>query len=61
MLRRYETEILKVDLAAQRIFVHYVGWAAKWDEWIAIDSIRCVPTFGLDSLVSSTACAHSRV
>jgi hypothetical protein len=26
-----------------RVLVHYVGWSAKWDEWIAFPSSRLAP------------------
>ncbi len=26
-----------------RVMVHYVGWSAKWDEWIAFPSSRLAP------------------
>ena len=29
--------------AAEAVFVHYVGWTAKWDEWIPRDSRRIQP------------------
>lgn len=27
-----------------RIHIHYIGWEPKWDEWIAHDSFRIVPS-----------------
>jgi hypothetical protein len=30
-------EVLHVDVAKSRIYVHYDGFSAKWDEWLKLD------------------------
>lgn len=38
-----EATILQVDQEGNRIFVHYNGWPARWDEWISTNSPRIAP------------------
>lgn len=38
-----EATILQVDREGNRIFVHYNGWPARWDEWIFTNSPRIAP------------------
>jgi hypothetical protein len=38
-----EATILDVDRLEKRLFVHYNGWPARWDEWLPFDSPRLAP------------------
>ena len=38
-----EATVIEVDRPGNRIFVHYNGWPARWDEWISTDSPRVAP------------------
>ena len=38
-----EADIVKVDPASRRIKVAYVGWSARWDEWLSWDDERVSP------------------
>lgn len=29
----------------RRVFIHYFGWPARWDEWIDVQSSRLAPRF----------------
>lgn len=35
-----EAEVLEVDLARRRVFVSYVHWSRKWDEWVSMSDHR---------------------
>lgn len=35
-----EADVIKVDAAGRRIKIAYVGWSAKWDEWLPWDDAR---------------------
>jgi len=37
----YESTIR--DVRADKVMVHYNGWASSWDEWIPVDSERLAP------------------
>jgi hypothetical protein len=30
-------EIVNVDMEKNSIFIHYIGWADKWNEWIKMN------------------------
>ncbi len=34
----FEAKILKTE--KDRWFIHYLGWAKKWDEWVTKERIR---------------------
>jgi len=34
-------EVLRRE--GQRVFLHYVGWGERWDEWIEMGSERMLP------------------
>ena len=36
----YACKVLKVNEEEQLIFIHYLNWNKKFDEWIMIDSDR---------------------
>ena len=38
-----EADIVKVDPQQRRIKVAYVGWSARWDEWLQWDDERISP------------------
>jgi hypothetical protein len=34
----YESEIKEINTEKKQVFVHYIGWAPKWDRWLPMDS-----------------------
>jgi hypothetical protein len=38
-----EASVLEVDQQRERMFVHYNGWPARWDEWLPFLSPRIAP------------------
>jgi hypothetical protein len=38
-----EASVLEVDQLGERLFVHYNGWPARWDEWLPFLSPRIAP------------------
>lgn len=38
-----EAEVKTVDETTRRVFVHYVNWSQKWDEWLPFTSVRIAP------------------
>lgn len=36
-------KILKIDLPNRRLFVNYINWSNKWDEWITDLPNRVAP------------------
>lgn len=38
-----EAEVLKIDKDKKRVFITYLYWEDKWDEWIAEDEDRMAP------------------
>mmetsp|Transcript_8068 Transcript_8068/g.10706 ORF Transcript_8068/g.10706 Transcript_8068/m.10706 type:complete len:624 (+) Transcript_8068:104-1975(+) len=38
-----EAEVLKVDQMRRQVYITYLYWADKWNEWVPIDSDRIAP------------------
>ena len=40
-------EVVEVNAAGTKIFIHYSGWSKKWDEWCEVDSKRIQPHYSI--------------
>lgn len=49
----YQSSIMEIDTNLKELFVHYINWPTRWDEWIAFPDKNRI---GESSFVSFGTC-----